>query len=46
MNLAVVKLGTWQDVAMDRGKWKKVIKNITMVRRKRSETRERTQGHK
>ena len=28
MNLAGVKLGTWQDVAMDREKLKQVIKNI------------------
>ena len=41
MALAGVKLGTWQDVAMDRGKWKNVIKNIKTKkkRNKRKNTR-------
>ena len=42
MNLAGVKLGSWQDIAMDRGKWKLVIKNIKTKKKRNKNKNKRS----
>ena len=39
-SLPGVKLGSWQDIAMDREKWKLVIKNIK-TKKKRNKSKNR-----